>query len=80
MKTLKQLFFLATIVIGLSMSASAQKDQEKPKPPKDPPVINPGDKKPPKEKPDDRNNDNRGGKKPQIVFIKNGSETTIYFS
>ena len=40
MKTLKQLLFAMVIVIGVSMTASAQKEGDKKPPPKqDPPVI-----------------------------------------
>lgn len=67
MKTLKQIFLTAMIVIGISMTASAQDKDRKQRPPKEPPVIVPGKNRedkpkenPPKE--DDRNKDNRGKK------------------
>jgi len=74
MKILKQIFLTMAIVVGLSFAVSAQDKDQKQRPPKNPPVIVPGDKE--KEKPkenrpkeEDRNKDNRG-KKPQIVLIK----------
>ena len=73
MKTLKQILFIMIFVIGVTISASAQKNDpgQKTPPKTDPPKINVPDKKdPPKEKPrgDDRNNDNRG-KKPEMAFV-----------
>ncbi len=67
MKTLKQLLFAMTIVIGVSMTASAQKDSDKKPPPKpNPPVIVVEPKKPKEEKP--KNDDKR--KKPE-AFMSN---------
>ncbi len=81
MKTLKQIFLMIAIVIGVSIAASAQ-DKEQKRPPKDPPVINPGEKqKPPKDtrpKDEDKNKDNRG-KKPQIAFIEKTNTIEIEF-
>ena len=75
MKIVKQLLFTFAIVIGFSLTTFAQKDDQK-KPPKNPPVINPGDKKPPKgEKPPDGDKP----KKPSAILVKteNGFEITI---
>lgn len=72
---------MIAIVIGVSIAASAQ-DKEQKRPPKDPPVINPGEKqKPPKDtrpKDEDKNKDNRG-KKPQIAFIEKTNTIEIEF-
>ena len=69
MKTLKQLLFAIAIIIGISMTTSAQKEGEKkPPPPKpSPPVIVvPPRKNPPKEdKP--KNDDKR--KKPEAFIL-----------
>jgi len=45
MKILKQTFLAIAMVIGITFAMSAQGDDQK-KPPKKPPVIEPGDKKP----------------------------------
>lgn len=70
------------LVAGLSLTASAQRgDQDKNRPPKNPPKIEPGDKqRPPKERPPegDKDRDNRG-KKPNLVFVENGNEIEIEF-
>lgn len=73
MKTLRQILFIMIFVIGVTISASAQKnDRDQKTPPKrDPPKIDvPVKKDPPKQKPrdDDKNNDNRG-KKPEMAFV-----------
>jgi hypothetical protein len=66
MKILKQIFLAAIFTIGISMGVSAQDKDQKQRPPKDPPVINPEKKeKPPKEnqpKNEDRNKGDRGKK------------------
>lgn len=65
MKTLKQLLFAVAVVIGLTMSASAQKDGDKKTPPKEgkPPIVVVEPKKPKDDKPkDDR-------KKPQAEIF-----------
>ncbi len=48
MTVLQKILLTLAMVVGLSLGVSAQKNDPKkpPKPP--PPVINPGDKKPPK--------------------------------
>ncbi|MGI8882939.1 MAG: hypothetical protein ACR2IA_01675 [Pyrinomonadaceae bacterium] len=82
MKFLKQIFLMTAIAISVSIAASAQDKEQKPRPPKDPPVINPGDKpKPPKEnqpKNEDRNKDNRG-KKPEMSFNEITNTISIEF-
>jgi len=65
MKLIKKLLFAVVMMVGLSVAAMAQKDDQKKLPPKNPPVINPGqDKKPPKENPPKGN----GPKKPGNAF------------
>lgn len=73
MKSLRQLFFAIAVVIGLALSASAQKDGPK-KPPKEPPVVKPGDKPP-------RGNPPKGDDKPKkpgmsfyLVSVKRESD------
>ena len=77
MNILKQLLLIFAIVIGFSLTAFAQKDDQDKKPPKEkPPVVNPEDKKPPKgEKPPE----NDRPKKPNAIFVKtgNGFQTTF---
>lgn len=69
MKNFKQLIFAIAVVVGFSITASAQQNDGKKIPPKDkPPVIIPKDK-PKEDKPrDDRNKDNKG-KKPELFFM-----------
>ena len=74
MKILKQLLFTFAIVVGLSLTAFAQKDnQEKPIRKPEPPVVNPGDKKPPKERPSEGDKP----KKPNTIFAKTENEFVI---
>jgi len=73
MKFLRQILLIGMLVIGFSLTASAQRPQdEKKKPPKENAEIKPENKKPPKNN-DNRNNDNRGndnrGKEPQAFFL-----------
>jgi hypothetical protein len=72
MNFLRQILFTALVVIGFSLTASAQRQpEEKKKPPKPHAEIKPEEKKPP------RNNDNRDNrrnnenkpKKPQTFFL-----------
>lgn len=49
MKFLKQTLFMAVVIIGLSVGAFAQKDDGQKRPKPKPPVVVPGEKKPPKE-------------------------------
>ena len=61
MKTLKNILFTCTMIVGLAVTMSAQKgrDQKKPPPKPPPPVINPGEGKKPRPTPKD------GDKKPK---------------
>jgi Ni/Co efflux regulator RcnB len=74
MKFLRQILLMAMVVIGFSLTASAQRrpDDERKKPPKNNAEIKPEEKKPPRNN-DNRNNDNRNndnrGKKPQAFFL-----------
>ncbi len=70
MNNLKQLFFAAALVIGISITASAQKEGDKKPPPKEkPPIIVPNpDKKPKEDKP-------KGDKKPQAFIFGFRNET-----
>ncbi len=73
MKTLKQLLFAIAIVLGISMTASAQKGDDKKTPPKsgNPPVIVVVPKDKPKEekpKPDERR------KKPEAFLFRFADE------
>jgi hypothetical protein len=45
MRIIKQIFLTFAITIGLSLAVCAQKDDQK-RPPKNPPVVNPGEKPP----------------------------------
>jgi hypothetical protein len=71
MKILKQFIFMSLIMIGLSMTATAQKqDDNKNRPPKDPPKIVAPDKERPPDKPKDDNNNSNRPKKPQdAIFV-----------
>ncbi len=65
MKILRHIAFLLAVVVGLSLSVSAQKRDQK-RPPKDkPPVVTPQDKKPKEDKP--KGDRGRGGKKPGMA-------------
>lgn len=70
MNNFKQLLIAIALVIGLSMTASAQRNDGKKTPPKEgnPPVIIPKDK-PREDKPKDDGNKNNKGKKPEIFFL-----------
>ncbi len=65
-KILTHIFFVAAMLVGFSVTASAQQDGKKPRPPKEPPpVIVPGKKPEPKdEKPKDEKN-----KKPEATIL-----------
>jgi hypothetical protein len=81
MKTLKHLIYFTILMVGFSLTATAQKnDDQKNRPPKDPPKIDPGGKPPKEDRPknDNRNNDNRG-KKPQGVIYVSGNKTEFSF-
>ena len=73
MKLLKNFIFSMVVVVGLSLSVSAQKNDQK-KPPKgNPPVVTPPDKdktRPRENPPRDNGGDKgRGGKKPGFVAV-----------
>lgn len=82
MKLLKQILFTAVVVIGFSLTASAQnKQEEKKKPPKENAEIEPKEKNKPKEekpKNENPNNENKG-KKPQAFFVNNQNRIEISF-
>ncbi len=51
MKYLRNILFTIIAVAGLALSVSAQKDDKRDKPPKNPPTIDPGKKPPPRDNP-----------------------------
>lgn len=71
MKFLQQILFAAILAVGLTLTVSAQREQEgkKEKPPKNNAEIKPEEKKPPR----NNENNNRGNenrpKKPQAYFL-----------
>lgn len=65
MKILRNLLFVLFAVAGLALSVSAQKDDKKPRPPKDPPKVEPADKNRPRENPPPKEN---RPKKPGMEF------------
>jgi hypothetical protein len=78
MKILKQLIFMSLVMIGLSMTAMAQKqDDNKNRPPKDPPKINAPDKDRPPDRPKDDNNNSNRPKKPQDAIFVVGNQIKI---
>ena len=79
MKILRQLIFMALVVIGFSMTAMAQRDDDKNRPKKpDPPQIVVPDKDRPKDRPkNDNNNNNNRPKKPQDAVSLTGNRTEI---
>ena len=65
MKNLKHILLAIALVAGISLTASAQNNDNKNRPPKEkPPVVPVEPKKPKEDKP--KNNDK--GKKPEIYF------------
>jgi hypothetical protein len=65
-------------MIGLSMTAMAQKqDDKKDRPPKDPPKINVPDKDRPPDRPKDDNNNSNRPKKPQDAIFVSGNQIKI---
>lgn len=67
MKILRDIAFGLAVIIGLSVSVSAQKNDQK-RPPKDkPPVVTPKDKPPKGDKPKD-DKGRGGGKKPGLAL------------
>jgi hypothetical protein len=80
MKFLRQILFMAIVVIGFSITAMAQKDDDKNRPKKDPPVIVAPDKDRPKDRPKDdgrNNNNNNRPKKPQDIIYFSGNRAEI---
>jgi len=77
MKVLKQLLFMALVVVAFSLTAMAQQDDNQNRPKKDPPVIVPPVKDPPKDRPKD-DNGNRP-KKPAFVAALKRKEAEIAF-
>lgn len=73
MKFLQQILLAAIVVIGFSLTASAQRPEEKKKPPKENAEIKPQENKKPPKNNENRNNENRNeenkGKKPQTYFL-----------
>ena len=65
MKFLRNLLFTLFAVAGLALSVSAQKDDKK-RPPKDPPKVEPADKNKPRENPPPRD---QKPKKPGMGFL-----------
>ena len=75
MKILKHIFLTTALIVGISITASAQKGDNKNRPPKDkPPVVPVVPKNPKDEKPKDDK-----GKKPEMVFYlaENRIEVTL---
>ena len=70
MKVLQKILFTCTMVVCLSVAASAQNDGQQ-KPPKDPPVVNPGTKPPPQPTP-------QPPKKPSYAFVVADNELKRY--
>jgi hypothetical protein len=65
MNILRNLLFTLFAVAGLALSVSAQKDDKK-RPPKDPPKVEPADKNRPRENPPPRD---QKPKKPGMDFV-----------
>lgn len=79
MRLLRQILFAAIIVIGFSLTASAQDDREnREKPKKKERVeIKPEDKKPKNNENRDNNQNNNKGKKPQAFFLLSENKIEI---
>jgi hypothetical protein len=79
MKVLKQILCMAILTVGLSLTAMAQQDDKKNRPPKqDTPSIPAPDKNRPPDKPrdDNKDNSNRPKKPGEMAFI-NGKRIEI---
>lgn len=80
MKLVKQLFLVMAIVVGVSITASAQSNDNKKDPPpkKDPPVIvvKPDKNQPKEDKKDDKKDDK---KKPETAFYSVSESIHISF-
>lgn len=83
MKILQKLILLAAITVGFSLTAMAQRQDDKKTPPKDPnpPKIKVEPKNDGRDKPkdDNKNNDNRNNdrRRPQMAFINDSGEVEI---
>lgn len=74
MKKFKEIIFIMTMVVGLSFSVSAQKDDPK-RPPKNPPVIEPRPKdRPPRGNPPKDEKPKKPGMSFYLVPEKNESD------
>ncbi len=72
MKFLRQILCTAVVIVGFSLTASAQDNKEKKeKPPKERVEIKPEEKKPKNNENQNNNNQNQNnkGKKPQTFFL-----------
>ena len=76
MKFLKQILFMALLVVSFSMTATAQRDDNQNRPDKDPPKIEPKDKDKPKDRPKDNDNQNRP-KKPRDSYLESENRIEI---
>jgi len=72
---------MTLVVVGFSMTAMAQRqDDNKNRPPKNPPTIPAPDKSRPPDRPrDDKNNNSNRPKKPQDAILLSGNKTGISF-
>ncbi len=77
MKNLKHILLTIALVVGISITASAQNNDNKNRPPKEKPPVVPVEPKKPKE--DKPKNDNKG-KKPGIVFYLSENRIEITLS
>lgn len=69
--------FLAMLMVGFSLTAAAQRQDDQKRPPKDPPKIRVEDKKdkPKDDKKDDKRNDDR--RRPGMAVLANSNETEV---
>ena len=75
MKVLRQLLLLMAITVGFSLTAMAQKqDDKKPPPKEDPPKIKIKEKESDKPKDDRKDTDK---KKPEMVFLRSSNQIEI---
>lgn len=70
MQVLQKLIFTFAMVVGLTFAVSAQKDDKKPPPKGDPPVVTPQPKNPRPQKPPKKSSD-------VLVFWKSNSGEII---
>ncbi len=79
MKVLRQILLLAAITVGFSLTAMAQRQDDKKNPPpkQDPPKIRVEEKKNDKPKDDKREDRNNDRKKPELAFISVSGEIKI---